>query len=98
MSTQRPAPRVHGLPAEGSSRDREAKLRKLTAREAVEVLAHQLEVERGERARVQIGELMLTAALLGAVFGGSYAVVRHFRMKDIKKIPSVAKKKRRRRR
>ena len=39
----------------------------------------------------------MTAAFLGAVFGGSYAVVRHFKMKDLRKIPSVAKNGRRRR-
>jgi hypothetical protein len=82
----------------GTSRGREAQLRDLTSREAVEVLAHQLEVERGERARVQTGELLMTAALLGAVFGSSYAVVRHFKMKDLKKISPAGGKKRRRRR
>jgi len=70
--------------AVGSPGSREDDLRRLTEREAVEVLAHQLEIERRERVRVQVGELLVTAVLLGAVFGGSYAVVRGFKIREIR--------------
>ena len=97
MSARRPVSRASGLPVEGTSRGREESLRTLTACEAVEVLSHQLEIERGERARVQTRELLITVALLGAVFGGSYAVVRHFKVNNIRKLSPMRKKRRRRR-
>jgi hypothetical protein len=86
MAVPRPIAAADPRPsAVGSSRRREDELRRLTEREAVEVLAHQLDIERRERVRVQVGELLVTAVLLGAVFGGSYAVVRGFKIREIRR-------------
>ena len=59
------------------SEDRDASMREIARREAVEILAHQLEVERGERARVQVQELLVTVMVLGGAFGASFALTRY---------------------
>ena len=64
-------------PAEAHpSLDRDTELRENAARVAVDLLSHQLDVERDQRAKVQSRELLVTSALLGGTFGIAYAVVR----------------------
>jgi hypothetical protein len=59
---------------EEESHDWDAAMRQALQRESVDVLRHQLQVERGERGRLTRNELFVALGLVGFTFGVGYGV------------------------